>query len=70
MLKKANITNLRMHDLRRTMGSYQAIVGSSMNIISKSLGHKSIQSTAVYARLSLEPVRESMQKATDEIMKY
>lgn len=70
LLKKANITNLRMHDLRRTMGSYQAIVGSSMNIISKSLGHKSIQSTAVYARLSLEPVRESMQKATDEIMKY
>lgn len=66
----ANIHNLRMHDLRRTMGSYQAIMGSSMNIIGKSLGHKSLQSTEVYARLSLAPVRDSMQKATDEILKY
>lgn len=70
LLKKAGIENLRMHDLRRTLGSYQAIIGSSMSIIGKSLGHKSVQSTAVYARLSLTPVRESMQKATDEILKY
>lgn len=70
LLKNAGIDNLRMHDLRRTLGSYQAIIGSSMNIISKSLGHKSVQSTAIYARLSLAPVRESMQKATDEILKY
>lgn len=70
LLKKARIENLRMHDLRRTLGSYQAILGSSMNIIGKSLGHKSIQSTAIYARLSLSPVRDSMQKATDEILKY
>ena len=51
------------------MASYQAILGSSMNIIGKSLGHKSIQSTAVYARLNLSPVRDSMQKATNEIFK-
>ena len=67
LLQNAGIDNLRMHDLRRTLGSYQAIMGSSMNIISKSLGHKSIQSTAIYARLSLAPVRDSMQKATNEI---
>ena len=70
LLSLAQIKNLRMHDLRRTLGSYQAIIGSSMNIIGKSLGHKSLQSTAVYARLSLAPVRDSMQKATDEILKY
>lgn len=70
LLRIANIHNLRMHDLRRTMGSYQAIIGSSMNIIGKSLGHKSLQSTEVYARLSLAPIRDSMQKATDEILKY
>lgn len=69
LLKKANITNLRMHDLRRTMGSYQAIIGSSLNIIGKSLGHKSLEATAIYARLDLKPVRESMQKATDEMYK-
>ena len=69
LLKSANIDNLHLHDLRRTMASYQAILGSSMNIISKSLGHKSLQSTAVYARLNLSPVRDSMQKATNEIFK-
>lgn len=69
LLKSANIKNLHLHDLRRTMASYQAILGSSMNIISKSLGHKSLQSTAVYARLNLTPVRDSMQKATNEIFK-
>ncbi len=69
LLRRANIENLRLHDLRRTMGSYQAITGASMNIIGKSLGHKSTSATAVYARLSADPVRESMQKATDRMMK-
>ena len=59
-----------MHDLRRTMGSYQAINGTSLNIIGKSLGHKSIQATTIYARLNLNPVRESMHKATDDIFKF
>lgn len=69
LLETAGLNNLHMHDLRRTMASYQAILGSSMNIIGKSLGHKSIQATAVYARLNLSPVRDSMQRATNEIFK-
>lgn len=69
LLKSAGLKDLHLHDLRRTMASYQAILGSSMNIIGKSLGHKSMQSTAVYARLNLSPVRDSMQKATNEIFK-
>jgi integrase len=69
ILKEAGLTNLRMHDLRRTMGSYQAITGSSLHIIGKSLGHKSSKATEVYARLNLDSVRSSMQKATDEMYK-
>lgn len=69
LLKRANIKNLRLHDLRRTQGSYQAITGASTNIIGKSLGHKSQSATMVYARLSADPVRESMQRATDRMMK-
>lgn len=70
LLKRANIKNLRLHDLRRTQGSYQAITGTPTNIIGKSLGHKSNSATAVYARLSADPVREAMQKSTDKIMEY
>jgi integrase len=69
ILKQAGLTNLRIHDLRRTCASYQAINGSSLTIIGKSLGHKSPQSTAVYARLSNDPVRTSMESAFDWALK-
>lgn len=64
ILARANIKDLRMHDLRRTLGSWQAKTGASLSIIGKSLNHKSVQSTAVYARLDLDPVRQSVEKAT------
>jgi len=70
LLDGAGITNLRLHDLRRTLGSYQAIVGASLPIIGKSLGHKSQAATEIYARLSVDPVRDSMQKATDKMLEY
>lgn len=70
LLERANIQNLRMHDLRRTLGSYQAIAGSSLHIIGRSLGHKSMAATEVYARLSTDPVRESVQRGTDKILSF
>lgn len=70
ILKEAGIENLRIHDLRRTLGSYQAATGANGYIIGKSLGHKSQQSTAIYARLNLDPVRESVNKATDAMFEY
>lgn len=57
------LLDLRIHDIRRTLGSYQAITGASLPIIGKTLGHKNSQSTAIYARLNLDPVRDSMSKA-------
>lgn len=63
------LIDLRIHDIRRTIGSYQAITGASLQIIGKSLGHKSSQSTQVYARLDLDPVKASLEKAVDTIFK-
>ena len=48
--------DLRLHDIRRTFGSYQAITGASLQVIGKSLGHKSQYATQIYARLNLDPV--------------
>jgi len=59
------LTDIRLHDLRRTFGSYQAISGTSLQIIGKSLGHKSIQSTQIYARLNIDAVRSSVETATN-----
>ncbi|MDR1891056.1 MAG: site-specific integrase [Puniceicoccales bacterium] len=65
VLNRAGLKNLRIHDLRRTNGSYQAIAGVSLVVIGKSLGHKSPQSTAIYARLSNDPVRAGLEAAFD-----
>ena len=62
------ITDLRIHDLRRTLGSWQAKQGASLAIIGKSLNHKSQAATAIYARLDLDPVRASVNSATAAIM--
>lgn len=68
ILKQAGIENLRLHDLRRTLGSWQARQGASLAIIGKSLGHKSQQATAIYARLDLDPVRQSVNAATSAML--
>ncbi len=65
ILDRAGLENLRIHDLRRTLGSWQAAAGANSYIIGKSLGHKSPQATAIYARLHIDPVRDSVNRATD-----
>jgi integrase len=64
ILQNAGIEDLRIHDLRRTLGSWQAATGANSFVIGKSLGHKTQSATAIYARLNLDPVRESVSKAT------
>ena len=63
ILAAAGLSNLRIHDLRRTLGSWQAAAGASLPIIGKSLGHLNQGTTAIYARLNLDPVRESVNRA-------
>ena len=63
LLKRAEISNLHFHDLRRSMGSYMAINGTSTAIIGKGLGHRDKKATQVYERLNLAPVRKSMDDA-------
>lgn len=68
LLKNADIENLRVHDLRRTLGSWQARTGASLLVIGKSLNHKTHQATRIYARLDLDPVRQSVNTATVAMM--
>ena len=63
------LMDVRLHDLRRKMGSFQAASGSSLHLIGKSLGHKSQQATRVYSRLDLDPVRQSMDQAVNAMQK-
>ncbi len=65
ILADAGLAGVRMHDLRRTMGSTMANQGTSLHIVGKALGHKSHEATAIYARLQLDPVRAAQQRAAD-----
>jgi hypothetical protein len=44
--------------------------GTSLQIIAETLGHKSLRSTEIYARLITDPVRNSVEKATQKILGY
>lgn len=66
--ENAHLEDLTLHDLRRTHGAWQAATGASLTIIGKSLGHKSLAATQVYARLDTNPVRESVVKATTAML--
>jgi integrase len=68
ILEKAGIKNLRIHDLRRSLGSWQAATGANLSVIGKTLAHKNVSTTAIYARLNIDPIRESMNKATDAML--
>ena len=67
-LGHASFQDLRIHDLRRTLGSWQAADGASLSIIGKTLGHKNVSTTAIYARLNLDPVRQSVNAATKAML--
>lgn len=61
---RAGLPDVRLHDLRRTFGSWQAAAGASSTIIGRSLGHKAgSPATAVYARMDLTPVRAAVDTA-------
>ena len=55
--ESAGCGDVRIHDLRRTLGSWLAGAGFSLPMIGRALGHQSPSSTAIYARLDLDPVR-------------
>jgi len=63
VLERSGLTNLRIHDLRRTLASWQVRAGSSIAVIGSSLGHKSLSATQVYARTQLDQVRQSVSAA-------
>jgi integrase len=58
--KEAKIVDVRIHDLRRTLGSFMAGANVSLPIVGKALGHQSLAATQVYAHLQLDPVRHAM----------
>ncbi len=61
IVARMGVEDLRIHDLRRTLGSWLAADGASLPLIGKALNHAQPQTTAIYARLNLDPVRTALE---------
>lgn len=69
LLERAGIKDFRIHDLRRSLASWEARQGTSLLLIAKSLGHKSTAATGRYARLQdAELARPSVESAVDALL--
>jgi len=66
--KRAGLADVRMHDLRRTLGSWAAAGGAGLPLIGRMLGHRNTASTAVYARIDTEPVRALVESTTRALL--
>ena len=60
--------DVRIHDLRRTLGSWLAANGASLTLIGKALNHSNLSTTQVYARLDVEPVRTALEANADRML--
>jgi len=65
---RAGLLDVRIHDLRRTCASHLAINGANLPVIQRTLNHASLQSTQVYARLSLAPVRQALDEQAERML--
>ncbi len=68
VLKRAGIANLRIHDLRRSMGSYMAILNTNASLTARALGHKSLAAAARYQRVNSNPAGAAMNDAVNVML--
>lgn len=66
--EKAKIEDVRLHDLRRTVGSWLAQSGSPLHLIGKVLGHSNLKTTAIYSRFAQDHVKEALETYGKRLM--
>ena len=64
----AGVEDVRLHDLRRTVGSWLAQAGNSLHLIGRVLNHSNQSTTAVYARFGQDHVREALEAHGKRVM--
>ena len=65
--KRARLEDVRIHDLRHSFASRALALGESLPMIAKLLGHTKIQTTARYAHLARDSVKESAARVAASI---
>lgn len=65
---QAGCSDARLHDLRRTVGSWLSQSGVDLNTIKDAMRHANISTTLTYARLGAEPARKAMEDHGRRVM--
>jgi integrase len=63
----AGLGEARIHDLRHTFASGGLAVGEGLAMIGKLLGHTQVQTTARYAHLAADPVKQAADKIVERL---
>ena len=65
--KRAGIEDMRLHDCRHSFASRALALGEGLPMIGRLLGHAQVETTARYAHLARDSVRESAIRISDSI---
>ena len=64
----AGIEDVRLHDLRRTVGSWLAQAGNDLHLIGKVLNHSNTSTTAIYARFAQDQMRTALDDHANKLL--
>ncbi|MYF69992.1 MAG: site-specific integrase [Proteobacteria bacterium] len=65
--RRAGLDGVRLHDLRHTFASRALALGEGLPMIGDLLGHRTVNTTARYAHLARDSVRDSSAKIAADI---
>ena len=68
ILERAGIENLRLHDLRRTLGSSMAAAGVNTITTARTMGHKTLSMALRYQQLGVDPRRAAIEAGAGAIL--
>lgn len=65
--ERADLTDVRIHDLRHTYASHAIAAGMSLPLVGKLLGHTQVQTTARYAHLADDHVKRAAEQLSTQL---
>ena len=65
--ERAGLDDMRLHDCRHSYASRALALGESLPMIGRLLGHTQVETTARYAHLAQDSVKESAERVADSI---
>lgn len=66
--KRAQVEDLRLHDLRRTVGSWLAQSGNSLHLIGRILNHSDTKTTEIYARFAQDQLHTALERHGQQLL--